>query len=857
MRLRALFVILLAVVIAPAFGQVATVTFTASKLANLAGKPVTGQLCITPTNSAGAPVGFQFGGGGQGTQSQTCFAVTAGAFSAPVVDTALSNPANVCLAAQLLNPSAPPNQRLVRSWSCLQPASTGQYWCSTASGVTTCNLDNYIPTDAANALVVAGPTGATGPQGASAITGMSGDGLGNATLTGKFTASNVVAGTPIANTSGGTGCSGVNCYFNMPRWRSKVANVINGTGYARIMFPGDSTLFGINASVATSVGVDFCADLTTYYSIPCHADSWMGGGNSGNGTYWQSDTRISAGTGWGEGGLATIGVQSLTQSASGGALTFTPTGLVDTFEVYYIQQPSGGVLNVAVDSGTATAINTAGTASMQKAVISASGVGSHVLSHVWSGGGRVDLVGDIAYDSTTPSAIVVLAGAGGSTSAQWSNTSAAYGPGQSAPYSTLGLDAAVVEGGLINDWINSVAPSVSQTHLQTIASALLTAGVDVAFYTPVPSRTATTAQVIQAASVAAMKAVATANHNNNTTQTLPIIDNFSQWGTQAAHSSLWYGGNAVHPNATGYAINAQSVETTIVQSPSQVGGFNVGPWVAGQSIMATSFAPNSVVVAGPYQLLCTEGSVFISGGTLTLPSTCPNNYQVQIVTFTSSSVTIAGSLLDASVPTSLAGKSGLVVQFVGGHWWPVARFTNASATALQLSAVLESGNYTALGTEGTIYVNGGTLTLPGLSSIYSGFTVPIINYGSATTISIGGTNHGIPTILPASASALVQYYNSSWWLIAEHGVSDLGSTPTASSGSVTGVNTGGIISGLSGVTSVTLTFAGNPWTTWASCGPTASVSGVIPTISSASTSAFTFSFPSAYTGTLYYLCNGK
>jgi len=370
---------------------------------------------------------------------------------------------------------------------------------------------------------------------------------------------------PLTSTTGSkTPCSGIWCNDSMPGLRSKLDAVKSHSGYARIAFIGDSTIFGDYASVATSPGVDFCNDITTDYGYACHWDTWFGGGNYGSGTYWQADPRLSAGTGWREGGLPTIGVQSLTQTASGGPLTFAPTGTVNTFEVYYLRQPSGGVLNISVDGGTATAINTAGIASMQKAVITASSVGSHILSHVWSGGGRVDVVGDIAYDSTTPSVIVVLAAAGGATSGQLSTTTQPYSPGNSAPYSTIGVDAAIVEAGLINDWLNCPSPTTSQTNIKTLASALIDAGADVALYTPVPSNPSTGVSLeTQTTFVATMKDVATDSKNTNSSSPLPVVDNFSQWGEYTNHPS-WYADGAVHPNATGYQINAQAVEALIM-----------------------------------------------------------------------------------------------------------------------------------------------------------------------------------------------------------------------------------------------------------------------------------------------------
>lgn len=555
----------------------------------------------------------------------------------------------------------------------------------------------------------------------------------------------------------------------MPHWRAKLNALKNGSGFPRVGIIGDSTLFGQFATVATSPGVDFCLDITAYYGVACQWGSWFGGGNPGSGTYWQVDPRIVAGTGWGiDSSVPTVGIEALTQSASGGALTFTPAQNVDTFEVYYIQQPSGGVLNVSIDGGTAWAINTAGAASMQKAVFTASGVGYHTISHAWASGGKVDLVGNISYDSTTPSVLVVLMSAGGATSAQLSSTSKPYSPGNAAPYSTVGLDAAVLEAGLINDWFSYSSPSTSQTNIQTLVSALQTAGADVALYTPVPSNpTSGKTQAVQSSFVAAMKAIAAANKNANTSSTLPVIDNFSQWQSYAAHSS-WYGDGAVHPNATGYQVNAQAVETALMQSEAQSSGFNLSPWLAGQGFLATSLAPAATVTT-TYTVTCTEGAIYSSGGTLTLPTTCPANYQIEIIAFAGVAVTLSTTNAGANLITSIPSHATETVQYVGGNWWTIGytSATNAggiTANSLTLNSTVVSGDYTVLGTEGALYVNGGTITLPG-SGLKSGFTLPILNYGASATISVG-TNHGIPATLASGSGMLIEFYSNTWYAIA-------------------------------------------------------------------------------------------
>jgi hypothetical protein len=148
-----------------------TVNLTAWNTKTLSGKTFTGKLCIVPTNNSGAVINFQYGLGGQGTTNQVCFQVTAGVLQSGVTvpDTYLTNPQNLCLNAQLIDPTQSPqwpSKSVVGTFPCLQPASSGQSWCSTTGGVTTCDLDNYAPV--AQGLIVqqTGIQGPIGPPGA-------------------------------------------------------------------------------------------------------------------------------------------------------------------------------------------------------------------------------------------------------------------------------------------------------------------------------------------------------------------------------------------------------------------------------------------------------------------------------------------------------------------------------------------------------------------------------------------------------------------------------------------------------------------------------------------------------------------
>jgi len=145
-----------------------TVTLTASSIKTLSGTTFTGKLCMVPANNNGTVLShFQYGGGGQGVTSQVCYQVTAGALQSGVTvpDTYQTNPQNLCLYTQLIDPSQPLQKRVVGTFPCLQPASSGQNWCSTTGAVITCNLDNYSPSETPGTMQepdVMGPQGLPG-----------------------------------------------------------------------------------------------------------------------------------------------------------------------------------------------------------------------------------------------------------------------------------------------------------------------------------------------------------------------------------------------------------------------------------------------------------------------------------------------------------------------------------------------------------------------------------------------------------------------------------------------------------------------------------------------------------------------
>jgi len=114
--------------------------------------PAYGTLTLAPVTPTGQPASYHRPGGGQASITPLTVGVQNGAFTlAGVPDTALASPANICF--ELILSTQNGSQVLGPGYGCLQPSATGQSsWCSTTGGVTTCNLDNYLPNIAPLAL---------------------------------------------------------------------------------------------------------------------------------------------------------------------------------------------------------------------------------------------------------------------------------------------------------------------------------------------------------------------------------------------------------------------------------------------------------------------------------------------------------------------------------------------------------------------------------------------------------------------------------------------------------------------------------------------------------------------------------
>lgn len=375
---------------------------------------------------------------------------------------------------------------------------------------------------------------------------------------------------PIAN--GGTNCATTNCYYGAPHWQSKLNNVRNGTGNARLCFVGDSTIFGAWSTVGdtgdqtiSAYPTKLAAFLTSANGIKANRNGFMGDGSlyEGAGETSGADARVVKGNAWSrDSSNVSVGGYSYKATTNTNALSFTPSVPVNVFRYVYITQSGGGSFTVDIDGSGAQTISTSGSAGVQTGTITAGSVGSHTINFNWSSGGQVNIVGvEESYDNTQSWVNVVNMGWSGATAANWALATQPYNPSNNAIWSALGCDLTIVEGG-INDWLALVSTSAFSTSMQTNLSAIASSGSDIIIQTPIPSPTGTTAQATQQGYVNVLNTLAQTNG-------YPLFDMFTRYQTNAIANTagLINTSNTIHPNAAGYLEQAFAVADALTHAP--------------------------------------------------------------------------------------------------------------------------------------------------------------------------------------------------------------------------------------------------------------------------------------------------
>lgn len=352
----------------------------------------------------------------------------------------------------------------------------------------------------------------------------------------------------------------------LPRWRLALAKVLSGQANARVLFPGDSTTFGVGSNNANGRGggdmnaqsyPTQLATRLTAVGITANAHGWMGDGSSVYETRHTNDGRLVMGSSWTQfAGTPSLGGQFFTASTNTNALAFTPAAPVDTFKIWFVQGTGNGVMGLDINGTGATTANTGVTPNQIGSATIAGTLGTNTLNIKWSSGGAVYVVGVEAFNSAVKSVNLINAGWSGAKVSDLSGASQPYGALPSIPL--FAPDLSIIDIG-INDWLLGTTPTTYQTSLQNLVTQCLITG-DVILVTPAPSAIATTSKAIQQSFINAMYAVAAAKN-------VPVIDNWARWNSQEANLQMYAQNGAgpgnVHPNMIGYSDAARSISKVL------------------------------------------------------------------------------------------------------------------------------------------------------------------------------------------------------------------------------------------------------------------------------------------------------
>lgn len=337
----------------------------------------------------------------------------------------------------------------------------------------------------------------------------------------------------------------------MPKWRKAIAGVIASRNNASILWVGNSTSSGFGAGDGgsqwtnariQSVPNRLAALLSARYGIPfSHQNSWFSDCAKNVGAVTNYDPRFTIGSGW---TLSTFFAPgqgtNFANSTTTNPLVFTPASNCDTYDVYYLQQPSMGLLSL----NGGTSINCAGANAIVKATVTVAA--GTALSIARVSGGAVRVVGIIGRLSTSKSVSILNMSAGGE---KLSDIQGTYPWHFNQIVSTIAPNL-VVFSMLINDWDAGVDLGVYIPMLAANIAAAKAAGADVLLATDYPQDPGQASIAQQMAYVNAVKALAVSVG-------VPVADTYGYFGTQANIAALGMAYDVTHPNEYGSADSAQ------------------------------------------------------------------------------------------------------------------------------------------------------------------------------------------------------------------------------------------------------------------------------------------------------------
>lgn len=342
----------------------------------------------------------------------------------------------------------------------------------------------------------------------------------------------------------------------MPRFRVATRRLDRN---AVVVVVGDDTVAGQSTGGGTAQALNaWPAQLAKHLrarGVNAGANSFMGAAGCWSlaqsiANYKTGDNRITAETGATAFTAALAPAGNAIGFSAAGSFNFTPADQVTKFDIFTRDEAAGRNWSWSIDGGAATTI-TGGTTGVRKTTVSAGTLGSHTLTLAWVAG-SVEILGIVGYDDTSARREITIlnAGVSGASSAHFNLAGSPYNRNQLPQY--FGADLVLFEGGVINDWRNSVPVATTKANLTTYVQAQKAAGIDIALVLPVFDSSTGGLAPQQQDYITAMYEVAAE-------QDIPFIDTRSPWNSFTIGNGLGLYSDNVHPSTLGYADIADLV----------------------------------------------------------------------------------------------------------------------------------------------------------------------------------------------------------------------------------------------------------------------------------------------------------
>ena len=254
-----------------------------------------------------------------------------------------------------------------------------------------------------------------------------------------------------------------------------------------------------------------------------------------------------------DGGMAGSAFQNGTDQTP---LTFTPNTATDTLDVFYYD--AGGPAILVKGGATGTTVSNGGgvitvgnTNRMKRATVVCPGTSVWTIQNNTTAG-SIFIQGFSAYLSTTSEVSLYNVSASGKKVSYFAGSTANFFPFQNltTPNVVAGYAPLAIINIGINDFNAATNVTTFQTTLNTLVTALQSAGTEVLLIAPTPCTVGAASQVPYNA---AIYTVALANN-------CAVIDLYQRWVSVASSNALgYYGDSGTHPSIMGYTDIASAV----------------------------------------------------------------------------------------------------------------------------------------------------------------------------------------------------------------------------------------------------------------------------------------------------------